>query len=482
MSELQFVPIREAGYAMPRNDQRLTDELQRELDAIFNNSFDGLWIFDGNGVSLRCNPAYERISGFPAQQLSGKHVSQLLAEGLLSRSVVPDVIETRRRQTIVNMNRNGKRLLATGTPVFDAVGNIWRIVCNVRDISELDELNNALERTSQLVRHYEAELQRYREQQLEDTGGLVLRDPNMQRVIDMAMRAGGTDSTVLLLGESGVGKEVIADLIHQRSLRRDAPLIKVNCGAVPETLMEAEFFGYERGAFTGARETGKPGYFEMADKGTLVLDEVAELPLHMQAKLLRVLQDLQVLRVGGSQPRRFDVRVVAATNQDLMDLVRQGRFREDLYYRLNVVPIVIPPLRQRREDVPALATHFLDMISRRHGRSRTISPAAMDVLQAYPWPGNVRELRNIVERLVILTPHQEIGVADLPPAIRDAGGRRVAGGTGSLKNILAACESDVIREALVQHGGVRAAARALGIPHSTLLRRMDKLKITPVQG
>ncbi|MDB4896943.1 MAG: Fis family transcriptional regulator [Firmicutes bacterium] len=458
------------------------DELQRELDAIFANSFDGLWIFDGNGVSLRVNPAYERLSGFRAAELIGKPVEQLLSEGLLGRSVVPEVIQTRSRATIINHNRNGKRLLVTGTPVFDESGSIWRIVCNIRDISELDELYQDLERKTQLVSHYAAELTRYREKETTLEKQIIGRSAAMSRVIEVTTRVAMTDSTVLILGESGVGKEVLAELIHHRSMRGKHALIKVNCSAIPETLMEAEFFGYERGAFTGALPGGKAGLFEMADKGTIFLDEIGDLPLSLQAKLLRILQDYEVQRIGSTRPRRVNVRVLAATNQGLDELVQQGRFRADLFYRLNVIPIQIPALRERPEDIPPLIGHFLTLFEQRMGRERVLTPEAAEACLAYSWPGNIRELRNVMERLVVLTTEREVALRELPREIREFGGTPdpgvvVSRPNATLREGLEAYEGAQIRKALKEHRSIRAAARELGISHQALLRRLKQLNI-----
>ena len=249
--------------------------------------------------------------------------------------------------------------------------------------------------------------------------GIVGRSRGILEVLDLIHRVAPTNATVLLRGESGVGKELFARAIHFLSPRSNKPFVAVNCGAIPETLLEAELFGYEKGAFTGAY-TSKKGKFEIANGGTLFLDEVAELPLHLQVKLLRVLQEKEVERLGGTKPIKVDVRIIAATNRDLEKMVKEGKFREDLYYRLNVVPVFIPPLRERKEDIPPLVQHFLERFSKDYNKQVSISPEVLDALIDYHWPGNVRELQNVIERMVILDRDGILTEEDLPEEIKKA--------------------------------------------------------------
>ena len=303
-------------------------------------------------------------------------------------------------------------------------------------------------------------------------GGLVVESPAMRRVVELASRVAGHATTVLLTGESGTGKEVIARLIHQRSPRAAERLVAVNCAAIPEALIESELFGHVRGSFTGA--TGdRRGLFEEADRGTLLLDEIGDLPFALQPKLLRALEEGAIRRVGEASERKVDVRVIAATARPLDELVRDGRFREDLFYRLNVVQLALPPLRDRPEDIPALAAHFLAQAGARLGRPLSLSPDALGRLHGYRWPGNVRELRNVIERAAVLAPSSTLDAGDF--LLGDTRGSAPAGTTDSLKPQVEAIERAAIARALAgADGNRRAAAKALGVSLRTLFYKIRR--------
>src|SRR6266850_3323119 len=313
---------------------------------------------------------------------------------------------------------------------------------------------------------------------------LVGESPAIQRLRDEIARAAPTNGRVLILGENGTGKELVARLIHSLSLRKEEPFIEVNCAAIPEDLIESELFGHVRGAFTGAVET-KKGKFEVADGGTLFLDEIGDMSLKTQAKVLRVLQEQTFEPVGGATTVKVDVRVIAATNKDLTDLIRTGQFREDLFFRLNVLPVRVPPVRERVADIPLLARHFLGEFARHYGRPvPALDPQVTESLSAYPWPGNVRELRNVVERMTIMGPRGRITVADLPPEFR--GSRTAApdaglpdlSGVGRLRDARERFETWYIRRKLTENGGnVTRTAEALGLERSHLHRKLRALGI-----
>jgi transcriptional regulator with PAS, ATPase and Fis domain len=265
---------------------------------------------------------------------------------------------------------------------------------------------------------YAAELEQVRLDQLSKSYDLIARSPLTIRVMEMVARVANFDVSVLITGESGVGKEVIANAMHQHSQRSKGPLIKVNCGAIPETLLESELFGYDYGAFTGARKQGKPGMFELADKGTLFLDEIGDIPFSLQGKLLRALQDHEIMRIGSVKTTPVDVRIIAATNKNLDEMVQNGSFRDDFYYRLNVVSIEVPPLRERKEDIPLFVLHFLEKMNKKHQYNKRIASQVIDAFMLYSWPGNVRELENIIERMIIMTADNEINMKHLPIQIR----------------------------------------------------------------
>jgi transcriptional regulator with PAS, ATPase and Fis domain len=304
----------------------------------------------------------------------------------------------------------------------------------------------------------------------------------MQRALRQAIKVAGADSTVLVLGESGVGKGLFADLIHKYSARARKPLVKVNCGAIPESLVEAELFGYEKGAFTGAQAKGKAGYFELADGGTLFLDEIAELPLSSQVKLLRFLEDHRITRVGATASRTLDVRILAATHRDLQKMVDQGLFRLDLYYRLNVIPLSIPPLRERSECILPVLRHYVDLYSSRIGTRRRLSGAAADALLGYRWPGNVRELMNLCERLVVMSDTEVIDRGDLPPDVTTSAGATSAAPAvlydeATLEQALERTERAVLLRARERHGNQTDMARALGVNQSTIARKLKRYGI-----
>jgi transcriptional regulator with PAS, ATPase and Fis domain len=304
----------------------------------------------------------------------------------------------------------------------------------------------------------------------------------MKKVMEMSVHVGKFDCTVLIQGESGVGKEIIAQTIVQSSERKEGPFIKINCGAIPETLLESELFGYEKGAFTGADPKGKTGMFEMANKGTILLDEVGEIPISLQVKLLRVLQEKEIIRVGGTKPIKLNIRIIAATNQNLEEMVREGTFREDLYYRINVVSIIIPPLRKRPDDIPALTKHFLHKFNKKYNLNKSISPQLQDLLLTYPWPGNVRELQNLIENLVILTQDDVITPEHLPAKFLEHRNNVTPNLVEinkilPLKEAVNILETNLIKEAMQRFGTTRRAASILKVDQSTLVRKMQKHKI-----
>ncbi|UJX39475.1 sigma 54-interacting transcriptional regulator [Desulfovibrio sp. JY] len=447
-------------------------DLSRELRSIIDSSFDGIFITDGEGVTLQINRAYERITGIRAAEVVGRSMRDLVREGFYDQSVTLLVLESLRSETIIQKVKRGKTIVVTGNPILDEKGKLWRVVTNVRDVTELQRLQEELEKISALHDRYRMELDSLRKS-IGQGGRIVVRSKRMRDVYEQALRLAQVDSTVLILGESGVGKEVVASIIHEHSPRKDRPFVKISCAAIPEALLESELFGYVHGAFTGACRAGKPGVFELAHQGTLFLDEIGELPLGLQAKLLRVLQERMVLRLGEVRPTAVNVRIMAASNRDLETLMRQGLFRSDLYYRLSVVPLVVPPLRERREAIFDFIYRFLGSFNRKYGLSRQIDPEACDYLAACSWPGNVRQLENTMERLVVLCQGDVItrGAATRALAAARGGGEVETTEETGLRGILETAEREAIRQALATHGSTRKAARALGVNQSTIVRK-----------
>ena len=370
------------------------------LQEIIDNMRTGIWITDGEGKVLIVNNESVKTGGLTRDEVIGRTMDELLKVGYITESATLKVMASRKEECIVEELGTGGHCMTTSIPMF-CQGEIDIIVSVERNISEVEKLKSLLNEQVEMKKELQKELLKFQSRKDELCGRMVTRNINMLHIREMAEDIGKIDAAVMITGESGTGKEVIADIIHKSSRRREAPFVKVNCAAIPETLMESEFFGYEQGAFTGAGGNGKIGLFELADGGTLFLDEVGELSIPIQSKLLRVLQDKEVRRVGGEKSISVDIRIIAATNRDLKAEVAKGTFRKDLYYRLFVVPIALPPLRERKEDIELLTKHFLDIFNKQYNMKKTIGPEAMEIMERYQWPGNVRELRNVVERLVV---------------------------------------------------------------------------------
>ncbi|NHM28761.1 sigma 54-interacting transcriptional regulator [Desulfofundulus sp. TPOSR] len=457
-----------------------------ELDAIIESFDDGIWVLDQDGVTLRVNGAYEKLSGIPAKTFIGRNVRELQAEGYFADSCCLQVLEKKKPVSIITTikTKDGlKTVLNTGKPIFDKKGNIWRVITQNRDISEIMNLKAEIEKARQISDEYKKELEELKAG-IYRVDEMVFCSEPMKEILNLVKRLSKVDSTVLVLGETGVGKDVIAKTIHNLSTRKNGPFIKVNCGAIPDSLLESEIFGYEDGSFTGAKRGGKAGLFELAHGGTLFLDEIGELPLNLQVKLLQVIEEKQVLRVGGSNPKKVDVRIIAATNRDLSEMVDKGTFRRDLFYRLNVVTIMIPPLRERMEDLSFLVNYFLQMFNKKYGFEKNFSSEAMECLLNYQWPGNIRELKNVIEKSVIVCEGDKINPEHLPAQIVQSKENVLnalkidtKGHSIPLKRAIQELEKKLIEHALKCYGSTRKAARALNVDQSTIVRKAQKYKI-----
>jgi len=458
-------------------------ELNREMDAIIESSYDGLYLTNGEGITLRINEAFERLTGVPGSEMVGRNVVDLVNErGIVSESVSALVLKEKKPITIMQKTLTGRLALTTGTPVFDRKGKIFRVVSNVREITELILLKQQLEQAQGLSKHYESEL---RALQLQYSGSekLIVSSRKMKDLLDTVIRLAQVDSTVLITGESGTGKELIAETIHNHSSRQKGPFIKINCGAISHNLLETELFGYDTGAFTGAKKGGKAGYFELAHGGTLLLDEISELPFNLQVNLLRVLQSKELIRVGGEKTIPTDVRIIAATNRDIVGLMEKNQFRKDLYYRLNVVPVEVPPLRERKEEIPVLAAHFVQLFNKKYKMAKELSTHVIDVLMEYDWPGNVRELENIIERLVVTIPGSILSREDLPLHLKnntlEKHPKITVAGILPLKEAVELVEKQILEQAYSRYKVTREVAKHLEVDPSTILRKAAKYGIYP---
>ena len=455
---------------------RLTEE---EYNMILENSCADLFATDGRGKIIYANDDSVQVLGCPLERLLEMDIYQLREEGYVSYSMTDEVLRTRRQAMGTYFNKSGQEVACVSTPIFDGEGILRMVVTYSRRLDILETFQRELRQEREKLKGYQAAIEMLDNSHGEDQ--IVANDQATKRMFSTLESLARMDSTIMLYGESGVGKEVAANFIRRRSTRKDAIFLPVNCAAIPDELIEAELFGYEKGAFTGALREGRAGLFEVANGGTVFLDEVGELPLQAQAKLLRVLENGEFRRVGGSEPQRTDVRIIAATNRDLKRMISEKTFRDDLYYRLNVVPITVPPLRDRPADLEGLATVFLAQFNRKHGKTRVFSAADLVYLLGYSWPGNIRELRNAIEHFVL--------IGELPSLEQEGAGASArgfeewrpdfAGQTRPLRQVMEELECQYIRQALMGNDGdVDQTALELGVSRSGLYKKIRKYKLS----
>jgi PAS domain S-box-containing protein len=439
----------------------------------------GVFIVDKNGLIVAVNSNFEKITTLSREELVGKNVQYMLDKGYINDAACLRVMRELQPVTcILNyMGKVEKDVIVTGKPVFDKDGKLSLVVSTLRDWNKLAELYQELNSIKLKSERYKQQLENLNLQQMEDSD-FIAKDRRSRNMMQMAARIAKVDSTALILGESGVGKDVLARFMHKHSARaKEGTFVHVNCGAIPETLFESELFGYVAGAFTGAKKAGKPGLIEVADKGTLFLDEIAELPLLMQAKLLKVLQEKTVMRLGDTKEIPIDVKIIAATNKDIDGLVAAGKFRQDLYYRLNMFKITLASLRDRKDDIPPLIAFFVRRCNEKYHLNKSISNDVYEALINYNWPGNVRELEHTIEQMLVLCPDDVIRLEHLPEPFSEnlltTEAVRISG-TLPLKNALENIEKAIILNAIHSTDTLSDAAEQLGIDLSTLTRKKQK--------
>lgn len=456
-----------------------------QIIPILNVITDAVFIDDADGICQWCNDACEEMYNIEYDEIVGRHVEDLEKSGIFTPSVTRKVLEEKREITIIHENRFGRRLLTTGSPVFVPMtsgewvaageGRYSRTIAFVlttsRDITQISTLQEQPDSPgSALLKARNLDVP-----EDIDTSFIVSESEAMHNVMALTKKLASVNTTVLITGESGVGKGLIARQLHEEGVRWKKPFVTVNCGAIPDNLIESELFGYVAGAFTGSRSDGKQGLFEAAQDGTIFLDEISELPLNLQVKLLQVIQERQITPVGGTRPIPVDVRIISATNRNLEELVKEGKFREDLYYRLNVVPINVPALRERPADIIPLIQMNIARCNRELGETKSISPDAMSILLKYPWPGNIRELQNIIERLVITTSHNVITENDIFIFIKEAAeDNQINYADTSLAAALERAEKEILSRALENYKSTRAIARVLKVSQPTIVRKLNK--------
>ena len=467
-----------------KDDEGLRDFKEENVLAtmaeVIEGSFDGILVSDGIGNVLMMNDSYTRHTGITKEELLHKNVKDLINPKWMKKSVVLLAIEQRQAVSLNHTTKNARNIMVTGTPLFNEDGSIKMVVVNTRDISEIYELREELLKAKEMEKYYLNQINGDKIERI-DSGGeeIVVVNTRMREIYALARKVAVFDTTVLITGESGVGKELVARYLHEKNtIRNNKPFIVVNCGAIPENLLESELFGYEEGAFTGAVKGGKEGLFEAADGGTLFLDEMGEMSLKLQGKLQRALEDRTIMRVGASTPISVDTRVIAATNAKLLDKIEKGEFREDLYYRLNVINIEIPPLRDRTDEIAPLALKFVNMFNNKYGQEKKLTYEIIKEFEAYPWKGNIRQLKNVVENMVVLSNGDYLQLRDIP-WLAETYERLIADDhkEESMADILARVERHVLEEAKERYGSTRKIAEALSMDQSTVVRKQKKYGI-----
>ncbi len=465
-----------------------TDNALSVMKSVIESVSDGIYIADLNGYYLMANAAFERISGINRKELLGRHTNFAIEKNWVPRAVNLEVLKDHKSRSRLVRYPSGRDLLVTAAIVWNRDENPLAVISSLRDVTELNTISRELKKSQVLIEQFKKRID-YLEEQLGNTNKFfVAKSTEFRHILAVAKKVASSDATILVTGDSGVGKDVLAQFIHYHSPRhRLGSFVKVDCAALPPTLLESELFGYEKGAFTDARSQGKQGLFELAHGGTLFLDEIGEFPLELQPKLLNVLQDRSIKRLGGLASLPIDVRIIAATNMDLERMVKERKFRKDLYYRLNVIPLHVSPLRERREDVLPLVKHFLKIYNQRYQADKALSIDALNALIQHDWPGNVREVRNAIERIVVTSEGEVITLEDLPREIRAAYGhpnpQRAEGPwpavqTGPLRKQVEEFERTLIRRTLRKCGNLNDTARELQIDLSTLTRKNRKYGLT----
>lgn len=460
--------------------------LEMEIQELIRHSNDNIVVADGEGIVLRSSPNCKSIYGMEVDELVGKSVKELQEMEVFKPSVSLQVLKDKKEVQVLQRTKKGRIVMATGIPVLGPNQEIIRVLSFSHDLTEIEQLKDDYEQLQVRMKRYETEIEALR---IKDTNldGIIIQSTAMKKIWHLISRMKTSDANVVLYGESGVGKSIFARAFHRYSNRSTHAFIEVNCGAIPENLFESEMFGYEPGAFTGADRKGKLGLVELAHEGTLFLDEVAEIPLDQQVKLLKVLEEKHISRVGGAKSIPVDFRIITATNKNLEDMVQQGKFREDLYYRLHVIPIEIPALRDRKEDIEYLTDYYITVLNEKYETNKMLHPTTMELLKEYDWPGNVRELENMLERVIVTSEEQTIYPETLPlqhltddtsnDSQEDIKLANFEAEGVTLQEHLQTVEKEWLQRAYRQYKTTYEMATYLGISQPTVVRRLKKYGI-----
>ena len=483
------------AYKNPADMQQLLEEIDHDLYVFLDQGVDfkiamdalddSIFITDKDGICLYVNPAHQRNTTILPEEVLGRSISDIIADGnLFTGGATLDVMKTREKQfrlaTVTKMNPPSVGY-AVGTPIFDDEGNLFQVVVSSRPILSLQSLQEDYEKFLQEINAGSQNKETVRiVSDANQANRMVGSSLSLQQVWSTIQMAAPTDATVLITGESGVGKEVVADEIYRLSDRSDKTFIKVNCASIPANLLESELFGYEKGAFSGANAAGKQGLFELANGGTLLLDEIGDMPMDLQVKLLRAIQQQEITRVGGTKPIKLNIRFISATNSDLKKKISEGTFRQDLFYRLNVIPINIPPLRQRLSDIEELSRHFIRYFSQKHHRTFDLTEDHLNIMRQYSWPGNIRELENVMEYLTICAAGTKEGSVDMLKGLLNMTGNedsQVTEPSGTLTESMENYEKKLIESVLKSSHSLRDAGNRLGVNASTISRKIKQYGI-----
>ena len=439
------------------------DMTLESLVKILDYSSDEIFVLDGNKKIIYVNSACEKHYGLKKQDVLGKTSVELFEKGYWKPSLAPEVYEKKKPLSMKQTTNLGAELLTSAIPILNENNEVELVVTTARELQDYKLLSRKEPANASSAKHVE-----------QSEIDLITNCEKVKSILKFAQKIAVTNSTVLIQGESGTGKGVLARYIHQTSKRKEGPLLTINCAAIPAELLESELFGYTSGAFTGASRTGKIGLLEAADQGTLFLDEIGEVSLSLQAKLLQVIQDKKFIPIGSYEEKKVDIRIIAATNRDLPEMVRNRQFREDLFYRLNVIDIKMPPLRERKEDIVPLAYNFLYTFNRLHEMNKLISQECLDMLTYYSWPGNVRQLDNLMERLVI-TSDSIIDVSDLPETIyQSIQENSDLAAPFSLNEAVERAKREVVRKSFQKHKSSRKVAKDLRISQTSAVKLIQK--------
>ncbi len=444
--------------------------LKDEVDIFLNAIHDDILITDGKGIITRAYESFEKVYNVKKEEVEGRSVFELERMGIFKPSITAKVLKCGEQVTMMQETGDGRKLIVTAAPVKNQQGDILKVISFTRDLTDFVKLKEQYALLENKVERFTAEIEELRGKN-KSYPDVVGNSKKIQNVIDTIYRVSEFDASILIEGESGVGKTMFARIIHSKSGRAEGPLIEIDCGAIPENLLESELFGYEKGAFTGANVKGKVGLIELADCGTLFLDEIGELPLNLQMKLLKVIQDKKITRIGGTENISVDFRLITATNRNLKNLISKGLFREDLYYRLNVIYIELPPIRERKDDIIHLSMYFLDKYNKKYYQNKTFKSEIFDYFMKYEWPGNIRELENLIERMVLVSKQDIIDVSLIPQIMKKNNSKRKY---DTLEEALEEVERQMVIEAYEKRKTTVGVAKELGISQPTAVRKIKK--------